>query len=239
MSGHNKWSTIKRKKEKTDAARGKMFTKYIREIMIAARLGGGDPETNNRLRVAIQGAKAVNMPNENIKRAIQKATGEGGGVTYEEVIYEGYGPGGAAIYIYGTTDNKNRTAADIRHVFGKHGGNLGDSGCVSWMFEPKGLITVNTEQYDEDTVMAAAIDAGADDMQTADDLYEIYCSVDAIENVKKGLETAKIHVNTAEMTRIPQSTIKLDEKDQERVLKLLDRLDELDDVSDVYNNVDW
>ncbi len=239
MSGHNKWSTIKRKKEKTDAARGKVFTKWIREIMIAARQGGGNPEGNTRLRMAISGAKSVNMPNDNIKRAIAKGTGEGGGAAFEEVIYEGYGPGGAAIYVYGTTDNKNRTAADIRHVFSKHGGNLGETGCVAWMFEPKGLITVDASQYDEDTVMSATLDLGADDMQTVEDLYEIYCSTDMIEDIKKGLEAAGIHIKSAEMTRVPQSTIKLDEKDQERILKLLDRLDELDDVSDVYNNIDW
>ena len=239
MSGHNKWSTIKRKKEKTDAARGKLFTKWIREIIVAVREGGGDPNNNNRLKSAISGAKSVNMPNDNIKRAIQKGLGGGDGTNFEEVIYEGYGHGGAAIFVTGTTDNKNRTAAEIRHIFSKYGGSLGETGCVSWMFEKKGYITVDATQYDEETLMDAALDAGAEDVLTNEDIYEVLCSSSNLENIKGAFDNLKIHYKTAGITYIPQSTIKLNDKDKERVIKLLEKLDENDDVSEVYNNVNW
>ena len=238
MSGHSKWSSIKHKKGALDAKRGKIFTKIIKEITVAARLGGGDPDGNPRLRTAILAAKGQNMPGDNITRAIKKGTGELEGVHYEEVTYEGYGPGGAAIFLEAMTDNKNRTVSEIRAALGKAGGNLGENGCVAWMFQQKGLITVKTEPKDEDELMELAIDAGADDMQTTDGYYEITTTVENFEGVRKVLEDAGISMKIAEVTRIPANTVAVDEKKGKALLKLMDILEDHDDIQKSYSNFD-
>ena len=238
MSGHSKWSSIKHKKGALDAKRGKIFTKIIKEITVAARLGGGDPDGNPRLRTAILAAKGQNMPGDNITRAIKKGTGELEGVHYEEVTYEGYGPGGAAIFLEAMTDNKNRTVSEIRAALGKAGGNLGENGCVAWMFEQKGLITVKTESKNEDELMELAIDAGADDIQTADDHYEITTTLENFEDVRKILEDASIPMENAEVTRIPANTVAVDEKKGKALLKLMDILEDHDDIQKSYSNFD-
>ena len=212
MSGHSKWSSIKHKKGAADAKRGKIFTKIIKEITVATRIGGGDPDGNPRLRTAIMGAKSKNMPVDNITRAIKKGTGELEGIQYEEHTYEGYGPGGAAIFLEAMTDNKNRTVSEISTALGKAGGNLGENGCVGWMFEQKGLITVKTEAKSENDLMELAIDAGADDLQTVDEHYEITTAVENFEAVRKALEDAGVPMELAEITRIPQNTVSIDEK---------------------------
>ena len=238
MSGHSKWSSIKHKKGALDAKRGKIFTKIIKEITVAARLGGGDPDGNPRLRTAILAAKGQNMPGDNITRAIKKGTGELEGIHYEEVTYEGYGPGGAAIFLEAMTDNKNRTVSEIRAALGKAGGNLGENGCVAWMFEQKGLITVKTESKDEDELMELAIDVGADDMKTADGHYEITTTVENFEDVRKALEDAGISIETAEVTRIPANTVAVDENKGKALLKLMDILEDHDDIQKSYSNFD-
>lgn len=238
MSGHSKWATIKRKKGKLDAERGRMFTKLIKEITVAARQGGGDPEANPRLRTAIATAKAANMPADNIKKAIHKGTGELPGVNYEEVTYEGYGPAGVAIYLTVTTDNKNRTVAEIRHIFSRFNGNLGENGCVSWMFEKKGVITVPTNVVDEDTLMEIALDAGALDLSNQGDVFEVATPANDLEKVRAALEKKSIPVQSAETTMIPQNTIRLDERQAETMLKLYEALEEHDDVQKVYANFD-
>lgn len=238
MSGHSKWASIKHKKGALDAKRGKVFTKLIKEITVAARLGGGDPDGNPRLRTAILTAKGQNMPGDNITRAIKKGTGELEGAQYEEVTYEGYGPGGAAIFLEAMTDNKNRTVSEIRSALGKAGGNLGENGCVAWMFEQKGLITLKTESRDEEELMELAIDAGADDIQTADDHYEITTSVESFETVRNTLDEAGIKMESAEITRIPQNTVAMDEKKGKALLKLMDILDDHDDIQKAYSNFD-
>ena len=238
MSGHSKWASIKHKKGAADAKRGKIFTKIIKEITVAARLGGGDPDGNPRLRTAIMNAKSNNMPADNVTRAIKKGTGELEGVHYEETTYEGYGPGGAAIFLEAMTDNKNRTVSEIRAALGKAGGNLGETGCVAWMFEKKGLITVKTDAKNEDDLMELAIDAGADDMQTVDDHYEITTAVENFEAVRKALEEAGVPMDTAELTRIPQNTVSLDEKKGKALLKLMDILEDHDDIQKAYSNFD-
>ena len=238
MSGHSKWASIKHKKGAADAKRGKIFTKLIKEITVAARIGGGDPAGNPRLRTAILIAKGKNMPVDNITRAIKKGTGELEGVHYEEVTYEGYGPGGAAIFLEAMTDNKNRTVSEIRAALGKAGGNLGENGCVGWMFEKKGLIAVKTAAKNEDDLMELAIDAGADDMQTVDDHYEITTAVENFEAVRKALEEAGVPMDTAELTRIPQNTVSLDEKKGKALLKLMDILEDHDDIQKAYSNFD-
>ena len=238
MSGHSKWSSIKHKKGAADAKRGKVFTKLIKEITVAARLGGGDPDGNPRLRTSIMIAKSKNMPVDNITRAIKKGTGELEGVQYEEHTYEGYGPGGAAIFLEAMTDNKNRTVSEIRAALGKAGGNLGENGCVGWMFEQKGLLTVKTEDRSEDDLMELAIDAGADDLQTVDEYYEITTSVENFETVRKALENASIPVELAEITRIPQNTVSIDEKKGKALLKLMDILEDHDDIQKAYSNFD-
>ena len=238
MSGHSKWASIKHKKGAADAKRGKIFTKIIKEITVAARLGGGDPDGNPRLRTAILNAKSNNMPADNVTRAIKKGTGELEGVHYEEHTYEGYGPGGAAIFLEAMTDNKNRTVSEIRAALGKAGGNLGENGCVGWMFEKKGLITVKTEAKSEDDLMELAIDAGADDMQTVDDHYEITIAVENFETVRKALEEASVPMDTAELTRIPQNTVLLDDKKGKALLKLMDILEDHDDIQKAYSNFD-
>ena len=238
MSGHSKWSSIKHKKGAADAKRGKIFTKIIKEITVATRIGGGDPDGNPRLRTAIMGAKSKNMPVDNITRAIKKGTGELEGIQYEEHTYEGYGPGGAAIFLEAMTDNKNRTVSEIRAALGKAGGNLGENGCVGWMFEQKGLITVKTEAKSEDQLMELAIDAGADDLQTVDENYEITTAVENFEAVRKALEDAGVPMELAEITRIPQNTVSIDEKKGKALLKLMDILDDHDDIQKAYSNFD-
>jgi len=238
MSGHSKWSSIKHKKGATDARRGKIFSKLIKEITVAARLGGGDPATNPRLRTAIQAAKSENMPKDNIERAIKRGTGELEGVSYEESVYEGYGPGGAAIFIESLTDNKNRAVADIRHIITKAGGNLGTSGCVAWMFEKKGYIVVENNAVDEDTLMEVAIDAGAEDVREDNSNYEIITAVQDFETVKSAIDNMSIPYIDAEITMLPQSTVNLEGKDAEQIVKLMETLEDCDDVQKVYTNAD-
>ncbi len=238
MSGHSKWSTIKHKKGKADAARGRAFSKLIREITTAARIGGGDPAGNPRLRTAIESAKAINMPAENVERAIKKGTGELPGVAYEEVIYEGYAPGGVALMVRVLTDNKNRSTAEIRHVFDKYGGSMGSAGCVAWQFKPQGLIVVNRDKADEDSVLAAALEAGADDVQTEASAFSIITPVDKFEAVKRQLKAAGIEWESAELTQIAANTVPVSEADAPRVLKLIEMLEELEEVQQVYANFD-
>ena len=236
MSGHSKWSTIKHKKGAADAKRGKIFTKVIKEITVAARIGGGDIDGNPRLRLAVQKAKEVNMPQENVTRAIKKGTGELEGVQYEETSYEGYGPGGVAIFMEVMTDNKNRTVGELRATLGKNGGNMGENGCVAWIFEQKGLITVKTSEKGEEELLELAIDAGADDMQTVDDYYEITTSVGSFEPVRKAIEDAEIKTQSSELTRIPQNTVNVEEKYCKSLLRLMDTLEDHDDIQKVYSN---
>ncbi|MBI4529489.1 MAG: YebC/PmpR family DNA-binding transcriptional regulator [Deltaproteobacteria bacterium] len=238
MSGHSKWSSIKHKKAAKDAKRGKLFTKVIKEITVAARLGGGDINANPRLRTAVLAAKAASMPSENVDRAIKKGTGELEGVSYEEVHYEGYGPGGVAILVHVLTDNKNRTVSEIRRLFSKYGGNLGETGCVAWMFDKKGLITVDKSQIEEDRLMGLALDAGAEDIRDEDGLFEIVTRPEEFEKVRELLERAKVTPATAQVTMMPKSTVKLDEKHAEQVLKLTEELEDHDDVQSVAANFD-
>ena len=238
MSGHSKWHSIKHKKAKVDAARGRIFTKLIKELTVAARMGGGDPDANPRLRVALAAAKSANMPGKNIDNAIKKGTGELPGVVYEDVTYEGYGPGGVAVFIEAVTDNKNRTVAEIRHLFSKYGGNMGENGSVAWMFERKGLITVPKEQYTEDELMEIALEAGAEDMTPQDDVYEILTAYEDFQTVRNELEEKNIAMESANLTMIPQNTIKLEGKPAEQLMKFMSILDEHDDVQNVHANFD-
>ena len=238
MSGHSRWSQIKRKKGKADQQRGKLFTKLIREITVAARTGGGDLKINMRLKAALEAAKAASMPADNIKRAIQKGTGELPGETYEEVTYEGYGPGGVALMVRVLTDNKNRTAPEIRHVFERNGGNLGQVGCVAWMFERKGVIQVDAERIGEDELLGPALDAGASDMRRVEKVYEITTTPDEMESVRRALEGRKVPVLEAEVSMVPLSTVRAEGKDAQAVLRLVEALEEQDDVQAVYANYD-
>ncbi len=239
MSGHSKWSTIKRKKGALDAKRGKIFTRLIKEITIAARLGGGDPNGNPRLRTAIQAAKAENMPKENIERAIKKGTGELEGTIIEECAYEGYGPGGVAIMVELMTDNKNRAIAELRHAFTKHNGNLGESGCVAWMFQKKGLIQYEKKAVDEEKLMEVALDAGAEDIRDDGSILEVTTDPKDFYRVKDKLETSGLPAYvSAEVTMVPLNTIKVAGKEAEQVLKLMEALEDLDDVQKVYANFD-
>ncbi len=238
MSGHNKWSTIKHKKGAADAKRGKIFTKLIKEITVAARMGGGDVDGNPRLRSAVQAAKGENMPKDNIERAIKKGTGELEGVSYDEITYEGYGPGGAALLIECLTDNKNRTVADIKHVFDRHAGNLGEPGCVAYMFEKKGIIVLDRENIDEDKLMEVALDAGAEDIKDEEKEFEVITETTDFETVKKALDDASLNYTLAEVTMIPQNTVKLEGKKAEQMLKLMEAIEDSDDVSHVYSNFD-
>ena len=238
MSGHSKWSSIKHKKAATDAKRGKIFTKLIKEITVAARMGGGDIETNPRLRTAVQAAKAENMPKDNIERAIKKGTGELEGVNYEEISYEGYGPGGAAVLVESLTDNKNRTVADIRSIFGKNGGNLGENGCVAWMFDKKGYIVVERSAVDEDTLMETALEAGAEDIREDDSNYEVITEPGEFEAIKEAIDTASISYIDAEVTMLPQNTTNLTGKEAEQMVRLMEMLEDCDDVQKVYTNAD-
>ncbi len=238
MSGHSKWHSIKHKKAAVDAKRGKLFTKLIKEITVAARIGGGDPEANPRLRSAVQAAKAANMPQDNIKRAIMKGTGELPGTVYEEITYEGYGPGGVAIMVTALTDNRNRTVSEVRHIFSKHNGNLGENGCVSWMFDKKGYFVVPKEGVSEEDIFEKAIDAGAEDIKDDVDNFEIFCDPGDFENVKNNLEEAGIRLEVAEISMIPQNTVKVTGKDAESLLKLMSALEDHDDIQNVYSNFD-
>ena len=238
MSGHSKWATTKHKKAATDAKRSNMFTKLAKEITVAAKLGGGDPNGNPRLRTAIAKAKGVSLPAENIKRAIQKGTGELPGVAYEEIIYEGYGPGGVAVICEVMTDNRNRTVSEIRNIFSKAGGNMGDAGCVSWMFHKKGYFVVNRTKVGEDKLMTLALDAGAEDMQTEDDNFVITTPPNDFEKVRKALEDAGVVPDVAEVTMVPQTYVKLDGKEAQQMLRLVESLEDNDDVQNVYANFD-
>jgi len=238
MAGHSKWKQIKRKKAVTDQRRGALFTKLIREITIAAKQGGGDPAGNARLRTAIDAAKAENMPLDNIERAVKKGTGELEGVTYEEVTYEAYGPGGAALLIEATTDNANRTVAEIRNAFQRHGGNLGATNSVAWMFDRKAQITVDATRADEDTVMEAALDAGAEDMVRDGDVFLITGPAGQLHQISERLKAKRIGVQTAEIAYLPKSTVKVDGKDAKHLLALIDALEEMDDVAKVSSNFD-
>jgi len=239
MSGHSKWHTIKHKKGALDAKRGKIFTKLIKEITVAARTGGsGDVDSNARLRKAVNDAKAQNMPNDTIDRAIKRGTGELEGVSYEEITYEGYGVGGVAVMVETMTDNRNRTVAELRHLFSKNGGNLGESGSVAWMFDKKGLIIVDKEAKSEDELFEIAIEAGADDMQDEGDVFEIYTAPENFEAVHDAVKSAGIEPQAAEISMIPQNYIKLEGSDAKQMLKLYDAIDDNDDVQKVYANFD-
>jgi len=239
MSGHSKWATTKHKKAATDAKRGKIFTKITKEITVAAKLGGGDPDGNPRLRTAVAKAKGVSMPADNIKRAIQKGTGELPGVAYEEITYEGYGPSGVAIIVEVLTDNRNRTVSEIRNIFSKAGGNMGENGCVSWMFHKKGYIVVARAKAEEEKLMSLALDAGAEDLQTEDDNFVITTAQNDFEKVKKALEDAGVQFEVAEVTMLPQTYVKIDgEKVAGQMLRLMEAIEDNDDVQNVYANFD-
>ncbi len=239
MSGHSKWSQIKHKKANTDAKKGKSFTKIVKEITVAAR-SGGDPDGNPRLRLAIDKAKEVNMPSENIKKAIMKGTGELPGVNYEEVIYEGYGPGGAAVLMDVLTDNKNRTVSEIRHILSKNGGNLGESGCVAWIFDKRGYILVDKAKVDEDTLMSIALDAGAEDMKNdpKEDNYEIITALETLDTVKNAIAGDKMDISLAEVTMLPKNYVPLEGNAAEQMIRLIDALEDHDDIQNVYANFD-
>jgi len=238
MSGHSKWSTIKRKKGAADAKRGKVFSKYIKELTVAAKMGGGDPETNPRLRTVIDKAKSVNMPNDNIERAIKKGTGELDGVNYEDVIYEGYGPNGVALFITVLTDNKNRTVAELRHLLSKNNGSLGENGCVAWMFTKKGTLIFDKGSVDEEKLMDTAIEAGAEDIKDSGDTFDVITTPESFDAVKKACEDAGLTPAEADVAMIPQNTIKLEGDDAAKMLKLMEAIEDHDDVQDVYANFD-
>jgi YebC/PmpR family DNA-binding regulatory protein len=239
MSGHSKWATIKRKKAAVDAKRGKMFTKLIKEITIAAREGGGDPGGNPRLRLAVDNAKAANMPQDNIEKAIKKATGELEGVVYHELTYEGYAPGGIAVLIEVATDNKNRTVAEIRHIFSKNGGTLGENGSVAWMFDRKGIISLPKQGKSEDEIMEIVLEAGADDLQIEDEFYEVQTSIESFEPVRRALLEKNTNIENASLQWVAQNTIRVVGEDTERVMKLIEGLEDIDDVQNVYSNADF
>lgn len=238
MSGHSKWSTIKRQKGKADAARGKLFGRLIREITVAAKLGGGDAEANPRLRAAISTAKTNNMPKKNIDNAIAKGTGDLDGVTYEEVTFEAYAPGGVAIVIECMTDNRNRTVAEVRHAISKAGGNLGNANSVKWMFHQKGLITVSKSVAEEDQLMEVALEAGAEDIVDEGDVFEISTPPEVFNEVKEAIEGASIEIENAQLSKVPENTVKVAGSDASKVLRLMSTLDDLDDTQDVYGNFD-
>ena len=240
MSGHSKWASIKRKKAVVDVKKGKAFSKVAKEISVAARMGGGNPDMNPRLRLAIDKAKEVNMPSDNVTRAIQKGAGEIPGAVYDETTYEGYGPAGVALLIEVMTDNKNRTVGEIRHSITKHGGNMGESGCVAWMFDKKGYLLVSKETIDEDSLMTDALDAGAEDFKNnpEEDNYEIITAPEDFNKVKEYIEKKGIVPNLAEITQIPQTYVKLETKDARKMVKLMDDLEDQDDVQNVYANFD-
>lgn len=239
MSGHSKWATIKRKKAATDAARGKVFTKIIKEITISARDGGGDPAANPRLRLAIQNAKAANMPQDNITRAIKKGTGELEGVKYEEITYEAYAPHGIAVMIQCVTDNRNRTVAELRHLISKHNGNMGESGSVAWMFERKGVIIVKKENHSEDDVMEVILEAGADDLKSEEDFFEVVTAPENLDKVRKALEEKKYNLESASLQYVAKDMISIDESKAGDVIKFLETVEEHDDVQNIFSNADF
>jgi YebC/PmpR family DNA-binding regulatory protein len=238
VSGHSKWSTIKRKKGAIDAKRSQVFTKLIREITVAARQGGGSPEFNPRLRLAVDTAKAANMPSDNIDRAIKKGTGELEGVRYEEIVYEGYGPAGVALYVETLTDNPNRTVADLRHALTRHGGSLGTSGSVAWQFERKGQVFIDADRYTEEKVFEVAIEAGAEDVVREGDEFIITCEFTVFNEVQEGIRGGGIEPSSAELTMIAKNEVEVAGKEAERLIKLLDALEEIDDVQHVHSNAD-
>lgn len=238
MSGHSKWSSIKHKKAAVDAKRGKIFTKLIKEIMVAARMGGGDADANPRLRSAIAQAKTDNLPKDKIERAIQKGTGDLEGVNYEEIVYEGYGPGGAAVIVESLTDNKNRTVADVRHIFNKNNGNLGENGCVGWMFKKKGYMVIERSSVEEETLMEKALEAGAEDIREDESNFEVICEPEDFESVKKAIDDAEIPCIDAEITMLPDTPSNLEGKEAEQMYRLMEMLEDCDDVQKVYTNAD-
>ena len=238
MSGHSKWHSIRHKKAAVDAKRGKLFTKVIKEISVAARIGGGDLESNPRLRTAVQAAKSANMPLDNINRAVKKGTGELPGQSYESTTYEGYGPGGVAVFLEVLTDNKNRSVAEIRHLFAKHGGNLGETGSVNWIFERKGYVAITASQVEEERLLEVALEAGAEDMQVGAEGFEIYTSFEDFYKVRDGIEKSGIDVDSAQLTMIPSNSVSLEGRVAERMLHLMDALEDHDDVQNVYANFD-
>ena len=240
MSGHSKWANIKHKKARSDAKRGKVFTKIGREIMVAVKEGGDDPNMNSKLKDVIAKARAANMPSDNIKRSIDKAAGNIDGVNYEEIVYEGYGPGGVAFIVDAMTENRNRTAADVRHIFDKSGGNLGTTGCVDWMFDRKGIIAVERENGpDEETLMMMALDAGAEDFITHDEVFEIQCDPNDFSAVREALEAGSIEMMSAELQKLPQNTIAVEGDMVEKIENLIDLLEDNDDVQNVYHNAEF
>jgi YebC/PmpR family DNA-binding regulatory protein len=239
MSGHSKWSQIRRQKGVTDAKRGQLFTKLGREIMLAARQGGGNPEGNFRLRLAMQKAREYNMPMENVKRAIDKGTGKAEGISIDEMMYEGFGPAGVAVLVEVATDNRNRIAAELRNIFTRNGGNLGEAGCVGWLFEPKGLITVEAGSADPDELALVAIDAGADDVKVQDGVVDVYTEPSALERVREALVAKKLKITAAERTMLAKTTVDLSESDALKTLRLMDRLEEYDDVQKVHVNAEF
>ncbi|HEX2988840.1 MAG TPA: YebC/PmpR family DNA-binding transcriptional regulator [Chloroflexota bacterium] len=238
MSGHSKWAQIKRQKGVNDNKRGQVFTKLGREITVAARDGGGDPNANFRLRLAVQHARENNMPMDNIERAIKRGTGGGEGAALEEITYEGYGVGGAAILVEAMTDNRNRAAADVRSVFTRHGGSLGETGCVNWLFDSRGIISIDVGKQDPDELALLAIDAGADDVKVEDGSLEVYTAPGDLESVRQALEANKLTITNAEVSMIPKTTVELDPKGTVTVLKMVEKLEDLDDVQAVYSNIE-
>ena len=239
MSGHSKWASIKRKKAVTDARRGQLWTRLLKEITVAARLGGGDPEGNPRLRVAVQEAKGANVPSDNIERAVKRGTGTLEGVSYEEVSYEGYGPGGAAILVEAVTDNRNRTVAEIRHAFSRNDGSLGDSGCVSWMFDKRGYVAFEKSSMTEEQFMELALDLDVDDLSSGEEGYEIFTSPETYLDTREAVAASGFEPAAGEISMIPQSCIDLSEKHLQTVIKLIEALEELDDVQNVWSNVNF
>jgi len=238
MSGHSKWHNIRLRKGKQDAQRSNLFTKLAREIIVAARHGGGNPDANMRLRLAVQKARDNSMPQDNIKRAILRGTGELEGAQYEEVTYEGYGPGGVAVMVASLTDNRNRTVAELRVVFSRNGGTLGETGCVAWMFDQKGIVTLEKSAVDEEKLMDIALDAGAEDIRTEDESYDVITVPDALHDVRQALDTAGIKYANAEITMLPKSTVRVIGKEAGQILRMMDQLDESDDVQQVFANFD-
>lgn len=238
MAGHSKWANIKHRKAAVDAKRGKIFTKLIRELTVAAKEGGGDPESNPRLRTAVATAKGANMPNDTIERAIKRGTGDIEGVVYNEIFYEGYGPGGSAVYVKTLTDNRNRTVSEIRRIFTKHGGGLGENGCVAWMFDLKGRIAFAGDSVDEDTLFDLVIDAGADDMRTEDSEIVVITTTENYETVKRTVSDAGIQYESAEVTMIPQTNVRIEGRDAEHMIRMMEALEDSDDVQNVYANFD-
>ena len=238
MSGHSKWQTIKHKKGAADAKRGKLFSKLIKELTVAARLGGGDPDSNSRLRTVLDKARTANMPSDNITRAVKRGTGELEGISYDEINFEGYGPGGVAVLVETLTDNRNRTVAELRHLFSKMGGNLGESGCVAWMFTKRGVLTFSKDSISEETLMNVAVEAGADDIRDEEDLLSVVTDPANYETVKAACEAKNLKPTEASVQMVPQNTVKLDRNKAEKMLKLMNALEDHDDVQNVYANFD-